>query len=387
MSDSATIQAGEADASTAASTSASSASADTAGTTAQTPVATALQDLIAGGVAGSASVIVGHPFDTYKVRLQTSKPGCTESTRAFGGFSSLFRGMAAPLSCAAVVNAIVFSSFGESSRLWDERVERRAAVLAAENTEGGDASAAALPHDSFTKSFCCGSFAGFAQSVVICPMEHIKCRLQVQHGMGSADALYRGPFDAVHKIVSSHGFSGLYRGMCVTWWREVPAFGLYFSTYDYIKDMGNQLFADGKGDVKDWHAWGASAFAGGTSGCFTWLIICEFYFVTIFILPKRILRHYLSHISSAHYTPFQLSDSDPFDIIKTRIQTAPWHTPQADLKIVNITRALIRENGWRFMFRGLGVTLVRAFPVNATVFPVYEFTLDHLVSSGIGGRD
>mmetsp|Transcript_208 Transcript_208/g.546 ORF Transcript_208/g.546 Transcript_208/m.546 type:complete len:352 (+) Transcript_208:353-1408(+) len=351
MSDSATIQAGEADASTAASTSASSASADTAGTTAQTPVATALQDLIAGGVAGSASVIVGHPFDTYKVRLQTSKPGCTESTRAFGGFSSLFRGMAAPLSCAAVVNAIVFSSFGESSRLWDERVERRAAVLAAENTEGGDASAAALPHDSFTKSFCCGSFAGFAQSVVICPMEHIKCRLQVQHGMGSADALYRGPFDAVHKIVSSHGFSGLYRGMCVTWWREVPAFGLYFSTYDYIKDMGNQLFADGKGDVKDWHAWGASAFAGGTSGCFTWLIIY------------------------------------PFDIIKTRIQTAPWHTPQADLKIVNITRALIRENGWRFMFRGLGVTLVRAFPVNATVFPVYEFTLDHLVSSGIGGRD
>ena len=83
----------------------------------------------------------------------------------------------------------------------------------------------------------------------------------------------------------------------------------------------------------------------------------------------------------------QFPNADPFDILKSRIQTAPWDTPRADLKIVNITRALIRDNGWRFMFRGLGVTLVRAFPVNATVFPVYEFTLNHLVSSGIGGRD
>ena len=96
----------------------------------------------------------------------------------------------------------------------------------------------------------------------------------------------------------------------------------------------------------------------------------------------------INFILFIYYTPRTLStDSDPFDIIKTRIQTAPWETPRTDLKIVNITRALIRENGWRYMFRGLGVTLVRAFPVNATVFPVYEFTLNHLVSSGIGGRD
>ena len=73
--------------------------------------------------------------------------------------------------------------------------------------------------------------------------------------------------------------------------------------------------------------------------------------------------------------------------MKTRIQTAPWDTPRAELKMVNVCRSIVREHGWRFMFRGLGVTLVRAFPVNATVFPVYEFTLNHLVSSGIGGRD
>ena len=89
----------------------------------ETPV-TAVQDLIAGGIAGSMSVIVGHPFDTYKVRLQTSMLS-SPSTAAFGGFSSLFRGMGPPLSAAAVVNAVTFASYGASSRIWDNFLNRR----------------------------------------------------------------------------------------------------------------------------------------------------------------------------------------------------------------------------------------------------------------------
>ena len=132
-------------------------------------------------------------------------------------------------------------------------------------------------------------------------MEHIKCRLQVQHGTGSADTLYRGPFDAVHKIVSNHGMSGLFRGMCVTWWREVPAFGMYFSTYDTIKDWGNRMFEDENGEVKDWHAWGASAFAGGFSGCFTWLIICEWYCANECVCRERYcipIQYTIAHLTT-----------------------------------------------------------------------------------------
>eukprot|EP00978_Attheya_sp_CCMP212_P012524 scaffold31278_cov27-Attheya_sp.AAC.1 len=86
---------------------------------------TALRDLLADGIAGTASVIVGHPFDTIKVRLQTSAPSSSSSswgvaTPKFGGFSSLFRGMGAPLSAAAVIHALICSAFGESSRVWDE---------------------------------------------------------------------------------------------------------------------------------------------------------------------------------------------------------------------------------------------------------------------------
>ena len=85
----------------------------------------AVHDLIAGGAAGSASVIVGHPFDTIKVRMQVAQPSATSAggmsgaATSFGGFSSLFRGIGAPLSTAAVVNAIIFASYGATSRLWD----------------------------------------------------------------------------------------------------------------------------------------------------------------------------------------------------------------------------------------------------------------------------
>lgn len=85
----------------------------------------AVHDLIAGGVAGSASVVVGHPFDTIKVRMQVASPtsasggGGGGGIQSFGGVSSLFRGIGAPLSTAAVVNAIIFASYGATSRLWD----------------------------------------------------------------------------------------------------------------------------------------------------------------------------------------------------------------------------------------------------------------------------
>lgn len=34
-----------------------------------------LRDLVAGGVGGIAAVVVGHPFDLVKVRLQTAEKG------------------------------------------------------------------------------------------------------------------------------------------------------------------------------------------------------------------------------------------------------------------------------------------------------------------------
>jgi solute carrier family 25 carnitine/acylcarnitine transporter 20/29 len=129
--------------------------------------------------------------------------------------------------------------------------------------------------------------------------------------------------------------------MGVTLWRETPAFGMYFATYDTIKARVENLLED-KDDhhpiPTHAHAWAASALAGGISGAWTWAIIY------------------------------------PFDVIKSRIQTAPLER-HLQKGMWTVARDIVRENGWQYMFRGLGVTLVRAFPVNAIIFPVYEFVL------------
>jgi solute carrier family 25 (mitochondrial carnitine/acylcarnitine transporter), member 20/29 len=269
------------------------------------------------------------------------------SLTSFGGPASLFRGMGAPLSAATVVNAIIFSTYGTSSRLYDQYLQ----------PPDPDAM-----HDPSQKAFLCGSLAGLVQCVVICPMEHIKCRLQIQHGKGSPDEFYKGPRDAIKSIVRQHGIQGLYRGWCATSWREVPAFGLYFAFYDILKDKVNTFLAEqvvgldsstttttttSTGSMAmtsetNAHTWFASALAGGTTGALTWGLIY------------------------------------PIDIIKTRIQTSPWDTPLTERRIVNVAQEIVQKHGWRHLFRGLNITLIRAFPVNGIIFPVYEFTLMHI---------
>jgi solute carrier family 25 carnitine/acylcarnitine transporter 20/29 len=275
-----------------------------------------LHDLVAGGMAGTVSVFVGHPFDTIKVRCQ-SGAGLSSLKLNIMSMLSLFRGMGPPLVSAGAVNALVFSAYGWSSRVWDSAFET------SDNTGA--------------KQFVCGAFSGLLQTFILCPTEHVKCRLQVQESQPRPTNYFKGPTDAANQIFKSHGvFRGLYRGWSVTAWREVPAFGLYFSTYDVIKDFTNRKLGSSSPDQPTKNPWIASALAGGASGCFTWALIY------------------------------------PFDVIKTRIQTRSLHCKKG---IYQTGMDIIAESGWRAMFRGLGVTLIRAFPVNGVIFPVYEFTL------------
>jgi solute carrier family 25 carnitine/acylcarnitine transporter 20/29 len=276
--------------------------------------------------------------------MQTSS-GAPESifkmATSYGGVPSLFRGMAAPLSTACVVNAIIFSSYGWSSRMYDQYVEPPS-----KQNE--------ITHDSSIKAFACGSFAGLVQAVVICPMEHIKCRLQVQHGKGAVDNLYKGPFQAAKKIISGHGMNGMYRGWWVTLWREIPAFGAYFACYDFGKDKINSFFARQKGLDEEaealsdngfpehTHTWVASALAGGLTGAATWAMVY------------------------------------PMDIIKTKIHTTPMDAPVDSRRILAVGRQIVEQHGWRRLFRGLNITVLRAFPVNGIIFPVYEYCLMHI---------
>ena len=99
---------------------------------------------------------------------------------------------------------------------------------------------------------------------------------------------------------------------------------------------------------RDEHGFVPSFLAGGVAGCVIW------------------------------------SSTFPFDTIKTRIQCAPFDTPKSQLRIPAMASNIVRNEGITGLYRGLSVSLVRAFPVNACVFPVYGYVLRHLQEGANG---
>jgi hypothetical protein len=80
--------------------------------------ASPVQDFIAGTAAGVALTIVGHPFDTVKVRMQTaarysSAVQCVLDTFRKEGPFALFKGMGSPMATIPLINALVFASYAQ----------------------------------------------------------------------------------------------------------------------------------------------------------------------------------------------------------------------------------------------------------------------------------
>ncbi|OAE34606.1 hypothetical protein AXG93_167s1170 [Marchantia polymorpha subsp. ruderalis] len=243
------------------------------------------KDLAAGTLAGVAQLLVGHPFDTIKVKLQSQPrppPGqpphftgamdAVRKTVAAEGPRGLYKGMGAPLATVAVFNAVLFTSRGQMETLLRD---------------------APGAHLSAGQQFICGAGAGLAVAFVACPTELVKCRLQAQSALQSAAVVvegapavamagapaatasaaaqsikYTGPMDvARHVLRSEGGILGLFKGMTPTLMREVPGNAAMFGTYEATK----QLIAGGK-DTSQLGR-GSQLTAGGVAGAVFWMSV------------------------------------------------------------------------------------------------------------------
>lgn len=89
-------------------------------------VKSSLRDLAAGGVGGVCAVVVGHPFDLVKVRLQTTHGvyngafDCVRKTIAREGMArGLYAGVSAPLVGVTPMFAVSFWGYGVGKKLVD----------------------------------------------------------------------------------------------------------------------------------------------------------------------------------------------------------------------------------------------------------------------------
>ena len=65
----------------------------------------------------------------------------------------------------------------------------------------------------------------------------------------------------------------------------------------------------------------------------------------------------------------------PVDVIKTRLQMDGLHGSTQYRGIIDAFRKSVAQDGWVVLTKGLGATVVRAFPCNAVMFPVMEICL------------
>ena len=225
--------------------------------------------------------------------------------------SGLYKGMTSPLYGLAAINAVVFGV--------QRNVQRRLANP-----------------DTLTSHFVAGSIAGLSQSIICSPMELAKTRMQVQgqgesrHKFRHSRHIYNGPVDCLLKIYHKEGFVGVFRGFGLTIARETPSFGVYFLSYEYMCRMFQPK--DSLQEVGTL----VLLFSGGMAGIFAWLV------------------------------------TYPVDVIKSRIQAdmSNTYTGFWDCCVKSYS-----ECGIRGFTRGLGSTLLRAFPVNAATFTTVALVL------------
>jgi solute carrier family 25 carnitine/acylcarnitine transporter 20/29 len=280
-------------------------------------------DTLSGTAGGWALVLVGHPFDTIKVRLQTSKQysgmfDCIKQTVAKEGARGLYKGMISPLSGITFVNAVQFSMYMQGIYFFQNMT----------NTNSNER----LPI-----GYVClaGAIAGIPQSMVEGPQDLLKGKMQVQR---ADNKLYASTFDCGKKILSQYGVRGIYQGLGATILRNIPANFGYFGVYELSKRWFADNGSSERRDVKDLKPY-EILLSGGLGGCACWIF------------------------------------SYPMDVVKSLMQTDNVDRSKRQYSSVIDTAKKVyqTQGGAKAFWRGFTPCIVRAFPANGACFFAYEF--------------
>ncbi|KAL9070023.1 MAG: hypothetical protein Q9157_005974 [Trypethelium eluteriae] len=309
--------------------------------------ASAATNLIAGGGAGMMEALVCHPLDTIKVRMQLSRRARAPGAKRRGFIETgigivkketplgLYKGLGAVLTGIIPKMAIRFTSYEKYKQLLankDGEVSGRATFLA-------------------------GLAAGITEAVaVVTPMEVIKIRLQAQHHSMS-DPLdipkYRNAAHALYTVLREEGPGALYRGVSLT----------------ALRQGSNQAESELRAGSKK-------------GGAKKYLLPVNFTAYTEF---KAILQR-LQETPDTPLPAWQTSiiglisgamgplSNAPIDTIKTRLQKTPAEPGETALsRILNISKAMFKQEGFRAFYMGITPRVMRVAPGQAVTFTVYEY--------------
>lgn len=313
-----------------------------------------LDDLLFGSFAGMVGKFAEYPFDTIKVRLQTqpldhpyfSGPwDCFKTTLKQEGVKGFFTGMSSPLVGSMIENAALFVGYRQIQRVIRESSTSPEELELQKNIPEDE-----LPPLSIRQLVLAGGASGAVASVVLTPVELIKCKLQVQLGSQASAAAggvqFHGPFHVIRHVMHTHGLAGFYRGFVATLLREAGGGAFWFGTYEYtcaqfIKHR-QSTSVDGQTVLKK-DLSPLELMAGGALGGMAY-----------------------------NFSLF------PVDVIKSQMQTdEQLSTSRQQRSFAQTARELYAKGGYKAFYRGCGITVARSAPTSAIIFLTYELLSRH----------
>jgi solute carrier family 25 carnitine/acylcarnitine transporter 20/29 len=180
-----------------------------------------------------------------------------------------------------------------------------------------------------------GMMTGVCNSFVVTPSDQIK--IQVQSGQSNS------MLKSLSQVYQTGGIrNGVYRGWQASVCREILYYGSYFISYEYYRQVLSHVNpfyeTPGKPSSNIFHP--ATIFntlmAGGLAGCTSWIV------------------------------------NMPADYIKSRLQSDSIERPKYHGIVDCAKKSYAAHGTLKVFYTGLVPTLVRAFPVHATILLSYE---------------
>ena len=187
-----------------------------------------------------------------------------------------------------------------------------------------------------TAGFLSGAFV----SLILTPIELVKCRLQVQDVAGPRTVNYKGPLSIITHTLKTDGVKGFYRGHLGTFLREAGGGAAWFGTYEVVVAhfLASHTQANSptqskptKDDLPAWQLMAAGALAGMA-------------------------------FNAALF---------PADVIKSRQQTEESSAGGKGKGFWETGRDVWKGGGVRGFYRGCGITVARSAPTSAVIFATY----------------